>query len=301
MDNTPKTEEDVDLKLVYYKTKNFFSALWNAFINFFVIIKKSAGFILFFSFLGIAIGTGLTYIMQPVFTASLTLSSNILNNQYCNDIINALELTIKDDAPELLAKELKIEIGSAKEIKKIEFLNYNEKLAKKYEDKDTIVLGLPFKIKVYVTNTSVFDTLQKALIYYLENNEYSLKRRELNKENLKLMQQKLITEIRQLDSLKFIVASNLQPRGNSSGFVFGQPLDPVNIYKEGINLFQENLTINSGLILSENIQVIQYFTPRKKPDSPRLLLNMAICGAVASIVGLIIALFKEKRKNIIKA
>ncbi len=299
MDNNSKTEEEVNLSIIFDKIKQTFSAIGQTFINFFLFIKRKIGFLTVFSVLGILIGVGLTCIMKPIYISYLTVSSTTLNNQFCYDMVNELNQMVKDDAPELLAKELKVDISLAKEIKKIEFLNYNDKLAKKYEDKDTVVLGLPFKIKASVSNIAIFDTLQKALVNYFENNEYSLKRKAIKKENLKLMQQKLVNEIHLLDSLKFIVASNLLPRGNTSGFVFGQPIDPVNIYKEGITLFQENLTINSDLILSENIQVIQSFTPRKKPDSPRLFLNIALCTSMTFLLGLIIAAYKEKRKTIV--
>ena len=299
MDNSSKTEDEVNLSIVFNKIKKFFSDIGQAFANSFLFIKQKIAFLSVFSVFGILIGVGLTFVMKPIYISYLTISSNSLNNQFCKDMIDVLELAIKDDAPELLAKELNIEVSSAIEIKKIEFVNYDEKLAKKYADRDTVVLGLPFKIKASVSNISVFDTLQKALVNYLESNEYSLKRKAIKKENIELMQQKLNNEIHQLDSLKFIVVSNLLPRGNNSGFVFGQPLDPINIYKEGINLFQANLNLNSELILSDNIQVIQYFMPRKKPDSPRLLLNIAICGAAAFLFGLIIALYKEKRKTIV--
>ncbi len=297
MDNISKTDKEVDLRIIYNKIVQIFSSLWNTFIKLCLFIRKKIVFLFVFSILGAALGVGLTFVSKPTYISTLTVSSTTLNNQYCFDMINTLNLLIKDKVPELLAQELKIEIGSAKEIQKIEFLNYNNKVPKIFDDKDTVALVKPFKIKAYVSSPSVFDTLQKALVNYLENNEYALKRKEIKKENIKLMQKKLIGDIRQLDSLKLVIASNLSPRGTSNGFVFGQPIDPINIFKEGINLFQDNLNLNSSLILSENIQVIQYFTPRKKPDSPKLFTNIVIYGAGTFILGLIMALYKENGKK----
>ena len=114
--------------------------------------------------------------------------------------------------------------------------------------------------------------------------------------NIQLMREKLKGEMHQLDSLKITVSTNLLPRGNSSGFVFGQPIDPINIYKEGISYFQKELDLNREIILIDNIQVIQDFSPRNKPDSPNFLRTTVTGGSLGFLFGLMLALILEKRK-----
>ena len=96
------------------------------------------------------------------------------------------------------------------------------------------------------------------------------------------------------------MANNLTPRGSASGFVFGQPLDPINVYKEQIKLFKDELELNSDLLLIDNIQVVQDFFPRPKPDSPKLEKNIYMGGVVAFLIGLTMAFsfeVKKKRKQ----
>ena len=288
MDNSSNKSDEIDLRLVYNKIKQPLVGLWTILLNILLIIQKR--FILFISlfFIGISAGIGLFFTTKPIYTSSLTLTSSLLTNEFCADEINDIELMIEDNKPALLARKLKIDTSSAKEIKRIEFSNYNEKLKKKYADKDSIVLGLPFKIKAFVSNNTVFDTLQNALVNYLENNPYALKRKEIKIQNLQLMRQKLGSEVRQLDSLKYIVAANLMPRGNLSGFVFGQPLDPISVYKAGITLFQNELDINKEVLLIDNIQVINDFSPRAMPESPKISKTCIEGGVAGLLLGLII-------------
>lgn len=288
--------DEVDLGLVYNKIKQLFLFFWNSFtFCFFLIIRKWI-FLLIFLVVGAGLGTASYYYTKPVYASTLVLSSNALSNEFCADLINNLNVLVKDKTPELLAKKLNITISSAQSIKEIEFENYNEKLKKKYEDKDSIVLGLPFKIKVYAYTTTIFDTLNSELVNYLENNKYSLIRKKIKVDNINKLRQKIATEIYQIDSLKFVVSSNLFPRGNQSGFVFGQPIDPMNMFKEGITLFKEDLDLSTSLILSENIQVIQDFSPRAKPDSPRLTRNIFYYGAGAFMLGLFFSFYQERKK-----
>ncbi len=116
-----------------------------------------------------------------------------------------------------------------------------------------------------------------------------------------MLRKKLEVEMHQMDSLKFVIASNMAPRGTQTGFVFGQPIDPINMFKEGINLFKEDLLLNQELELIDNIQVIQDFVPRAKPDSPRLVKNIVLFGAGSFLLGLILAFYLERKKILVRA
>lgn len=293
-------EDEIDLGLLYIKIKQFVFGVWSLFSDSIHILKKRWTLVLFISLLGAGGGAGLFFITKPVYISTLVLSSNTLSNDFCADLIDNLNAIVRDNDPELLAKRLNIDVASASAIRKLEFENYDEKLKEKYDDMDTIALGLPFKVKAYVLHNTVFDTLQTGLVNYLENNKYSLKRKAIKKENTLLMRDKLQNEIKQLDSIKSSMANNLTPRGSASGFVFGQPLDPINVYKEQIKLFKDELELNSDLLLIDNIQVVQDFFPRPKPDSPKLEKNVYLGGVVAFLIGLTMAFsfeVKKKRKQ----
>ena len=293
-------QEEIDLRFLYRKIKNFFSSIWNGLINLIknsiTILKKRWGLIFIFSLIGAGSGLGLFYITRPVYSSSTVLSSGTLTNEFCSDMIINLDLLIRDKTPEILAKKLDISISSAKSIKDIEFDNYDEKLKKRYENKDTVVLGLPFRVRVFAYTNTVFDTLQTALVTYLENNKFALKRKEIKIANLNSLREKLKNDIIQLDSLKITVGSNMLPRGTQNGFVFGEPIDPMNMFKQEIILFKEDLSARKELQLSDNIQIIQEFSPRAKPDYPRRRNNLIYGFIVGFILGLSVAFSLERKK-----
>jgi hypothetical protein len=225
------------------------------------------------------------------------LTSSTLTNDYCSDQIENLELIIQDRTPELLAKKLNISIADASAIRSLEFDNYDEQLKKLYKDKDTVVLGRPFRIITIAYNNTVFDTLQKALVSYLEHNEYALKRKNIKLMNLQLMKSKIDVQLKQIDSLKSVVTANLTPRGSVSGFVFGQPIDPVNVYKQEIDLVKDKLEIDKEISLIDNIQVVQDYSPREVPDNPKLKKLMIAGFLFFGFLSLLVA-FRLERKNL---
>jgi hypothetical protein len=298
METNSDRNDEIDLRVIYHSIKDVFSRIWNYLVSLFSIATRRWKLVTFFLLLGSGAGIGLFWITRPTYISTLTLASNLLTNDFCSDIVQELELIIEDDSPALLAQKLKIDPNSAKEIKRIEFYNYDEKLKEKYKDKDTVVLGRPFKIKVHASRNTVFDTLQQALVNYLENNPYALKRKEIKKQENVLMREKLSNEIKQLDSLKNVVAGNLLPRGTQSGFVFGQPIDPVTIYREGISFFQKQLDLTKEMVLIDNIQVITDFSARIKPDSPKLSKMITAGGAAGLLFGILFAFILDKRKKV---
>lgn len=290
-------QEEVDLRYVYGKIKQSFSNGWNFLLLCITVALKRWYLLLLFTVLGAAVGVGLFYTTRPVYTSTLTLASNTLANDFCADIINNLNLIIKDKSPEVLAKNLKISVSTAKSVKELEFNNYDEKLKKIYKDKDTVVLGRPFKIKAYLYNNTSFDTIQTALVNYLENNEYATTRKQIRLENIKTLKGTIKKQISELDSLKAKVTSDVTPRGTTAGgFVFGEPLDPINIFKQEITLLEKDLLLTRDLVLIDNIQIIQEFTPRALPDSPRLKRNMLMYGLISCMIGFLLAFYLERKK-----
>jgi uncharacterized protein involved in exopolysaccharide biosynthesis len=295
--NQENNNDEIDLRVVFNSIQLFFSRVVNFFIHIIGIIKKRIALVVALAVAGLAAGFVLFTTARPYYASTVVLSSSTLRNDFCADLVNDIQVIVKDESHELTAKKLGVSLKAAKQIKKISFSNYDEKLQERYKDKDTIVLGLPFKINVEAYSNTVFDTLQTALVDYLENNEYALKRKEIRKLEIELKRMKLNHEIHDLDSIKNIVAGNMIPRGAISGFVFGQPIDPINIYKEGIKLFQDELDLRKELILINNIEIISPFSPREKPDFPKLNRMLFWGSLIGFILGLVAAIGLDTRKK----
>ncbi|TAL60937.1 MAG: hypothetical protein EPN85_06100 [Bacteroidetes bacterium] len=297
MQSNSSKNEEIDLLAILNGIKRIFISLFLFFIHCIGIVQKRWLIFLLFSILGASAGYGLYRYLRPVYVSSLSLSSSILSNDYCADMIENLSEIVKDGTPDLLAKRLNIEIPAAKEIKRIEFSNFNEKLNKMYEDRDTIVLGIPFKIIVYSYSNTVFETVEAALVSYLENNKYALKRKEIKKQNLEALRGKLNSELIQLDTLKKNLSANILPRGTTSGFVFGQPIDPINVYKAGIEMFRNDLNVREDILLIDGIQVVDSFSPRDKPDSPKLWKMIGACVSLMLFFAFMLSYRLERKKT----
>ncbi len=294
MENQPNKNEEIDLITIFNGISKFiFSGIQFCKDLLQILLTKWILFS-FIILLGCGVGYSIYSISPPVYISSVSISSKILTNDYCASIIGKLSETVADGTPELIAKKLNIPIEAAEAIKKIEFSNYSSKLSKIYEDRDTIVLGIPFKIFVHAYNNTVFDTLELAIVNYLENNKYALDRKKINKENILLMREKLKSEMQQLDTLKKNISSNILPRGTGSGFVFGQPIDPINIYKASMEFYRTDLNLREDLELIDSIQVIESFSPRNKPDSPKLLKMLVFFSSLFFMTTLFIV-FRIKK------
>ena len=307
MEKNSNKNEDIDLGGLFNLIKLPFVALWNFIAYSFALAKKRWLILFIFTALGGGAGIWLFVTGKPVYASTLVLSSATLSNDFCADIIANLDILIRDNTPELLSKRLNIPINSARQLKGLEFDNYNENIKKKSAAKDTVVLGRPFKVKAYAANTTIFDTLQTALVNYLEGNEYALKRRELKKENYIQLREKLRENIRQIDSLKFSIALNMTRSTSSQTNIVitktekfpdqaSTMNDPLSIFKEGMALYREELGINAALALSENIQVIQDFSPRAKPDSTWFKFMLKY-GAAAFVLGMMLVYIADGLMN----
>lgn len=292
--NKPVIQDDeIDLRAFMKTIQQVFSKLLTKFLYLFIVIQKRLKLLIIISIAGIGMGILSFLIMKPVYESSMTLTSRVLDNRHCAAIIENLQLIVDDESYNLFAKILKVSEKVAEQINEIEYANLYEI----DENEDTVILGLPFKINLSVYDPAVIDTMQVALVNYLENNEYSLIRKAIRKQEQELLIEKFRGEISQLDSLKGIIAASLIQRGTSSGIIFGEPLDPLNVYRESIKLYKQELELNSNLILNDNIQVISPFIAREKPDSPKLLLNIIIGGLIAFFIGFLIALRLEIKRS----
>ena len=134
MNSESNKNDEIDLLLILSKIKFLFASIWSFLSSIYYIALKRWSLLLLCSVPGISIGIALFFYMKPVYISTLTVSSNALSNDFCSDIIEDLELIIKDKTPDLLAEKLKIDANIANQIKEIEFQNYDEKLKKLYKD-----------------------------------------------------------------------------------------------------------------------------------------------------------------------
>jgi len=283
------SSEEIDLSQLFSRIYNLFHSLKNKISYSLNVFKKRIVLILILFFVGLGIGSIFFYTTKPTYTTCMTLISNSLSNQYCHDLIQNLGI-FQLQGSDLLSKQLNINKETAEKIVSIKFSKFDSKMKEK---EDSLLIGFPFRIVLSVYDPSIIDTMQSAIINYLENNDFALKKKYIKKQNLELLNQKLDREMIQLDSLKSIVAQSLIPKQTQVGFVMREQ-DPVKVYQEEIGLYREKLNINSQIALINNIQVIDGFIVMQKPDRP-LRTDIFIGGIIGLILGCYFALRREKK------
>jgi len=241
-----------------------------------------------------AAGFSLRFILAPAYRTEGIFISNILPGKYCSLLLKNLNsLKDKKNKP-VLAHQLKIGNEAAEDIQSISMSSMRDTFL--IEKKDS-TLSL-FKITLVLKTMQNLDTIQSALVNYLENNEYALKRKEAKRKALQAMKANLNSKLESLDSLKKIVNSSIVPRSEGKGIILGEPIDPVSVYQAEINYYREQLSIDQALATIDNIEIIQPFLKINQTNYPRYNW-MAGWFFIASLIiaSLIVLLFGKSTKQ----
>ncbi|SFF94221.1 YveK family protein [Pontibacter chinhatensis] len=290
MRNSP---DEIDLMVVFRYLGELIGKVQRGVNSVFRIIYKR--FLLIFSL--IAIGLGLAFALfslaKPYYTSSMTLVLAEIRNQFVDNQLQRLSVMVGEGNYEAVAEDLDINIDAARQIKEMSFSNLDENRIAE----DSVLTGSPFEIELSLYNNVLFPTMEVALANYLENNRYFSKQKSIKQREVESMINRLKGEIAALDSVKTSAAT---PRGPVNGFVYGEPLDPANLFKESITMYQKQVELEASLEQLDNIQIVNGFAPRLKPTGPKLSLYLLIGGGIAFIIGTIVAVNLEKRKNSVK-
>lgn len=279
---TNRANDEIDLRTVFNKLGSFARGIRNYFAYLFHVIKSRFLLLLFCTLIGAGIGYLLYYTTKPYYTSSMTLVLAQIRNEFVEDQLIKLSIMIDDNNFETIADRLDISEEQAKDIKGMTFYNLDqERIAE-----DSILTGSPFKIELSLYNSALFPVMEVALVDYLQSNRFFAKQRRIRQTQIQNMIGKLKSEVNSIDSVKTNVTD---PRGPVNGFVYGEPIDPVNLYRESVSLYQQQINLEAELEQLNTIEVVTGFSPRNRATGPRLKRYLAIGGFIAFMIGLVIA------------
>jgi len=239
-------------------------------------------------------GFSLRYIIQPAYKTQGIFISNILPGKYCSILLKNLNDLKGEKNKPVLAQQLKISNEAAGDIQSISMSAMRDTFL--IERKDS-TLSL-FKITLILKSMQHLDTIQSALVNYLENNEYALKRKEAKRKALQALKANLDGKLESLDSLKKIVNSSIVPRSEGQGIILGEPIDPVSVYQAELSYYREQLSIDQALATIDNIEIIQPFFKIIQTNYPRYNWIMAWFFLVSLVIAsLVVLLFGKKSKQ----
>ena len=285
----PKQNDQIDLRDVFKAISEGFQKINLFIIHLIYCIKRRILLVFSLLLLSIFLGYAAYYVTKPYYNSSMTLVLANIRNEFIQDQLNKLSEMIEDNNFEAVAERLDITPGAAREIRAMKFINLDqERIAE-----DSVLTGSPFKIEISIYDPQLFETLEPGITNYLENNRYFARQKQIKQRQVANMISKLKGEISSIDSLKTNVS---EPRGPVNGFVYGQPIDPTNLYRESISMYKEQVELESDLEKLANVEIVTGFIPRLKPSGPRLRYYLAISGLLGLLLGTILAVNLEKKK-----
>lgn len=285
-----KANDEVDLIVLFDLIRRFFNKVSRGIAFTARAAKNNIGLLLIFILLGSGIGYGLTLITKAYYTSSMTLMLANIRNEFIEDQLNKLSLMVAEENYEAVAERLDINTEAARQIKKMSFSNLDQDRIQE----DSVLTGSPFRIELSLYDRTLFETMEPAFTNYLENNRYFARQKRIKQRQVENMVSKLKGEISSIDSMKTNVS---EPRGPVNGFVYGQPIDPTNLYRESITMYKEQVKLEADLEKLDNVEIVTGFVPRLRPTGPNLLSYIAIGALIAFVIGCIVALNREAKKQ----
>ncbi|WP_266205291.1 chain length determinant protein [Pontibacter kalidii] len=283
-------KDEIDVAEVFRNIGLFFNSIKKRIQYVFDVVLSHKLMIIGITALGLGVGY-LTYsLTKPYYTSSMTLMLANIRNEFIEDQLNKLSTMIGEGNYEVVADRLDISQASAQQIKEMKFSNLDQDRI----EEDSVLTGSPFRIELSLYNRELFESMEPALTNYLENNRYFAKQKRIKQRQVESMISKLKGEISSIDSMKTNVGS---PRGPVNGFVYGQPIDPTNLYKESILMYKEQVELEADLENLDNVEIVTGFVPKLLPTGPSLKRHLAIGVGLGFIVGVIVALNLAKKRR----
>jgi len=209
-------------------------------------------------------GYSLRYVLKPAYKTQGIFVSNILPGKYCSILLENLNSLKGEKNKSVLSNQLKVSSDVAGDIRSIDLSTMRDTFL---IDRRDSTLSL-FKITLILSSVQHLDSIQWALVNYLENNEYTIKRKEAKRKALEAMKANLNYKLQSLDSLKKIVNSSIIPRSQGQGIILGEPIDPVSIYQAEVAYYREQLSIDQSLATIDNIEILQPFFKLNQTNHP---------------------------------
>ena len=291
MEEQRKPSEEIDLLYFLRPVTNGVKNLGRGIERYSQLLWKN---ILLFSLIVIVItaaGYCLRFVIQPAYETKGIFISHVMPSLYCARVLKNLDQLKTEKNIPVLAHTLGINQAAAGSIQDIKLNPIKDGFVMRKKDDDSSLAV--FEINLVLSDISYVDSVQKGIVNYLENNPFSLKRKEAKIQELNSLKRSLDSKLQGLDSLKKLVNSSIVPRSQGQGIILGEPINPISIVQAEVSYLREQLKIDEDLSTMDNIEVLQPFLPSNEynyPDFNRLMfytfiLSLLIAGIAIIVIG----------------
>lgn len=289
-------QDDLDIFILARGIKNGIKGLFKSLGWLIEFTLKKFWSLCLYGLIGAAAFFCLSLLIKPYYTAHLSISHVRFENDFCYEVIENLDEFLNGSNGYIqLSKELGLSVEKAQHVKRLSYLPSNPNVANIYADSVSVIL--PFKVEAEVYDNSVLDSLQYCLLSYFESNPYAQKLKAIDKQALEKTEQKLKDELAKTDSLRTLVNQGIVPRGSGNGIILGEPINPVSVYKMGLDLYEKQLELYRKQQLNNSFDVTVGFSKKTKPSNSGVVFYLVLGLLGGYISGLIILLRKQLKKE----
>jgi len=292
-DNKVHSEDDISLSSLQLLVAAFLRTIFKLLSLSKFVIKKSWALLL----TGILAGglVGFLYHMSGSANYKVTtvLAYSEFNKRVFEQLLNDLETLASTDSKSELATQLKISYEQAANINKI----YGQSLLNESLLKDTSNAQL-FTVVVGLKKPTAVDTLQEALVNYLNDLPYVKK---LKAAKTKAYEDRLVfinEQLGKLDTLKNEYARSLTTFKSPTTF-YNNAFDPAALYRQSYVL--DSLKDATNVLLVSDTHLVSTVSGFKPTGRPQILSrSMSIIAFIILGFGIafICALFAELNKRL---
>lgn len=145
-------------------------------------------------------------------------------------------------------------------------------------------------------NNMLFDTIQNAIVSYLEENPFFKELREIQKKNVITKIASIEKDLQLLDSLKFLQITSYDSKNiENSKLLLSDLINPTATYTVSTELLKEKLNLETQLKFINNYQVTKsVIIVDKHSFPPRILIMMLILLPLSLLLCGIYLYFKTK-------
>jgi hypothetical protein len=236
------------------------------------------------------------YVSRPViYKASMVVVFNELSKKTYAEMFDQLDRLGTAGLGNRLSAQLKIPQSMAERVLFIDAKNMNNEPLS--SDTSTRV-DQPFKIIVGLKEDLVTDTLQNAIVNYLNENPYLQK---LKDEQKKIYQQKIVFiegELKKLDSLKSAYNKFISTPNVSATF-YNNAFNPADLYVQSALLANQKDIILRWLALNTSaIYIVDGFKIANATHSRTLKKALVLSGVTGLLLGFLVGFMNETKKKV---
>jgi len=236
------------------------------------------------------------YTTKPSFykTSMVVIHSELTKKTYA-EILDQLDKLTSAGSKQRLADALKLPVELAGNLLSIDSKNINDEPLR--EDTSSKIKQ-PFKIIVELKSNKASDSLQNAIIDYVNNSPYIKRlKQEQNKSYIERISF-IERELSKLDSLKNEYTRFLSSSRISATF-YNNAFNPTDIYIHSNSLVNQKATILNLLNVDGTaISVVDGFKVPSSPQTPSLFIYLLLFGGMGLIAGFILGTLYEAEKKV---